>query len=178
MKRVIKTLCLFLYYAIGIHFPTQPIPSYRFGYWFRGILLKGIADFCGKGVIVKHRCYLGAGTGFRVGERSQLGENARIDQNVTLGNDVVMGPDVVIMTNAHAFEDLDTPINRQGALPIRPVVIGNDVWLGTRVIVMPGVTIGDHAVIGAGSIVTKDVPPKAVMVGNPARILRYRGERQ
>jgi acetyltransferase-like isoleucine patch superfamily enzyme len=54
------------------------------------------------------------------------------------------------------------------------VVIGNDVWIGTHAVIMPGITIGDGAVVGAGSIVTKDVPPLAVVVGTPARILRQR----
>lgn len=177
MKGLLKPLCLFLFYTLGRCFPMQPMPFYQEGYWLRAALLKVIAESCGKDVIVKSNCYIGGGVGLKVGDRSQLGENARIGRNVTLGRDVVMGPDVVIMTNAHAFERLDVPVNQQGSLPEQPVVIGNDVWIATRVIIMPGVTIGDQAVIGAGSIVTKDIPPKAVAVGNPAKVIRYRGDR-
>jgi len=176
MKRFVKIFCLFLYYAVGTHFPTQPMPGWRFGYWFRDQLVRHIADTCGRDIKVKHHCYIGKGQGLRIGDRTQLGHNARIDQCVTIGDDVLMGPDVVILTNTHEFENLGIPINRQGKIHVRPVVIGNDVWLGTRVIVMPGVRIGDHAVIGAGSVVTKDVPPRAVVAGNPARLIRYRGE--
>ena len=59
---------------------------------------------------------------------------------------------------------------------LRPVSIGNDVWIGARVIVLGGVTIGNGAVIGAGSVVTRDVPPYAVVAGTPARLIRYRFE--
>lgn len=93
---------------------------------------------------------------------------------VQIGQDVVMGPDVVIMTTAHAWEDPAVPVRLQGDLPIAPVVIGDDVWLGTRVIVMPGVIIGKGAIIGAGSIVTKDVADFAVVAGAPARLIRWR----
>lgn len=95
-----------------------------------------------------------------------------------MGNDVVMGPDVVLMSSAHAFEATDIPVNLQGGLPRRPIVIGHDVWIGTRVIVLPGVTIGNKAIIGAGSVVTKPVTPWAIVAGNPARIIRYRGDRK
>jgi acetyltransferase-like isoleucine patch superfamily enzyme len=88
-----------------------------------------------------------------------------------------MGPDVVMMSSSHAFEHLDVPVNQQGSLPRQRITIGNDVWIGTRSIVLPGVTIGDKAVIGAGSVVTKDVPAYAIVAGNPAKIIRYKGDR-
>jgi maltose O-acetyltransferase len=172
-----KKLALAVYYLVGKRFPTQPVPGYKIGYAFRRWLLRFIADECGDGVIVKQNCYFGSALGLRVGHRAQLGDGARIDHNVTIGDDVVMGPDVVIMTHAHAFEDTDVPVNRQGGQPLRPVVVGNDVWFGTRVIVMPGVTIGDGAVVGAGSVVTKDVPAYTIVGGNPARVIRPRGAR-
>jgi maltose O-acetyltransferase len=88
-----------------------------------------------------------------------------------------MGPDVVIMTTAHAFEDPSSLVRLQGDVPIRSVTIGNDVWIGTRSIILPGVTLGDGCIIGAGSVVTRSVPPFAVAAGNPARVIRQRGDR-
>lgn len=109
-----------------------------------------------------------------MGDRSQLGENLKAEADLILGNDVLMGPDVIMLSSSHAFDRLDLPINQQGARPRHPIVIGNDVWIGTRVIILPGVRIGDHAIIGAGSVVTKDVPPLAIIGGNPARFIRSR----
>ena len=175
---MLRKIALMLYYAIAQHFPTQPQPGWRIGYALRRRLLKRIARRCGEDVFVKQHCYFGSGATLEVGDRSQLGHNARIGPSVTIGDDVLMGPDIVIMTTAHAFEDPDRTIREQGALPVEPVVIGDDVWIGTRAIVMPGVTIGDGAVIGAGSIVTRDIPPMSIAVGNPARVLRRRGEKR
>lgn len=177
MRRLVRQFCLLAYYMFAQHFPTQPVPSWRFGYFLRRLLVKRIFKKCGKGVIVKQHAYFGSGDEIEVGDRSQIGANSRIDHDVILGNDVVMGPDVVIMSNAHEFEDPTVPINLQGAKERRPVIVGNDVWIGTRVIVMPGVKIGDGAVIGSGVVVTKDVPPLAIVVGTAGRVLRYRGDR-
>lgn len=177
LSNVTKVIALFLYYGFARFFPTQPMLGYQIGYWLRRNLLRFIVDECGNDVIVKSNCYFGTGQGIKVGDRSQLGQNARIGPYTTIGDDVVMGPDVVIMTTSHAFEDPVVPINRQGSLPIKPIIIGNDVWIGTRAIILPGVKVGDKAIIGAGSVVTKDVPPLAIVGGVPAKIIRYRGER-
>lgn len=171
-----KKISLFLYYAFARWLPTQPMPGWKVGYVVRRVLIGRIAAFVGTGVLVKHNAQVGAGIGLRIGDRSQLGHNCRIGNYVTIGADVVMGPDVVIMTSAHAFDRRDLPINQQGALPIRPVEIGDDVWIGTRVIIMPGVCIGRGAVIGAGSVVTKNVPSYAIVVGSPGRVIRFRGQ--
>jgi maltose O-acetyltransferase len=175
-RKAKKIFSLIIYYTIAKRFPTQPVPGYRFGYWLRRKLIKNIASRCGEDVIVKQNAYIGKGEGLIIGNRSQIGQNARIGRNVIIGDDVLMGPDVVIMTDTHAYEDLEKPINQQGKLDNQPVYIGNDVWIGTRVIIMPGVKIGDKAVIGAGSVVTKDIPSGAVAAGVPARVIKMRGK--
>jgi maltose O-acetyltransferase len=82
-----------------------------------------------------------------------------------------MGPDVKIYTKNHNFDNIDIPIQFQGHTS-EAVNIGDDVWLGANVIVLPGVSIHSHSVIAAGSIVTKDVPAFSIVAGVPAKVIR------
>jgi maltose O-acetyltransferase len=93
---------------------------------------------------------------------------------IKIGNDVMMGQDVLIYTTRHNDYRIDIPMNRQGMAKVEPVEIGNDVWIGSRVIILPGVHISDGCIIGAGSVVTKDIPPYSVAVGAPAKVVRKR----
>lgn len=134
-------------------------------------------DGCGIGVNIESGADFGKGRGISVGNRSGIGVRARIDEPVSIGDDVMMAPDVLIFTRNHRFSRLDIPMAQQGGSKAKPVRIGNDVWLGERSIIMPGVTIGDGAIVGAGSVVRKDVPPLAIVIGNPAEIVDYRSAR-
>ncbi|MBO8186258.1 sugar O-acetyltransferase [Streptomyces spirodelae] len=88
---------------------------------------------------------------------------------ITIGRDVQIGPNVQLLTPTH---ELDAERRRAGWEKGVPVTIGDNVWLGGGVIVCPGVTIGADTVVGAGSVVTKDLPPGVLAVGNPARVVR------
>ena len=87
-----------------------------------------------------------------------------------------MGQDVIVYTTRHKDDRVDIPMREQGMAEVLPVTIGNDVWIGSRVIILPGVTIGDGCIIGAGAVVTKDVPPYSVVGGVPGRIIRKRNQ--
>ena len=95
---------------------------------------------------------------------------------VMIGKDVMMASEVIILTANHTFDRLDIPMRLQGARDVKPVRIGDDVWIGMRSIILPGVQIGRGAVIGAGAVVTKDVPEYAVVGGNPAKVIKFRNE--
>jgi len=88
----------------------------------------------------------------------------------------MMGPDVMIYTQNHRFDRIDIPMIEQGNTEPKPVVIEDDVWIAARSIILPGVTIGKGAVIAAGAVVTKDVPPYTVVGGVPARKIKLRIE--
>ncbi len=109
-----------------------------------------------------------------LGNNSGIGERALITRNVVIGNDVMMGPDVKIYTVNHEFSNTKIPMNKQGFRNSRRVVIEDDVWIGANVIILPGVTIGKGSVLGAGCVISKDVEPYSIMVGNPARKVKSR----
>lgn len=109
-----------------------------------------------------------------IGDNSGLGVNCRVQGTVIIGNNVMMGPDVLIYTTNHEFRNKNVPMQQQGYQQEKPVIIGNDVWIGARAIILPGVNIGDGVVIGAGAVVTKDVPAYCVCAGNPARVVNRR----
>ena len=96
------------------------------------------------------------------------------DTHIYIGDHTMLGPNVVLATGGHPILPRLRERQMQFNLPIR---IGRNCWLGAGVIVLPGVTIGDNTVIGAGSVVTKDIPADVVAVGNPCRVLRPIGER-
>lgn len=85
---------------------------------------------------------------------------------IKMGNDVLFGPGVKIISSNHGFHDY----HQISSAP--PIYIGNKTWIGTNAIILPGVSIGKHSVVGAGSVVTKSFPDYSVIAGNPARLLR------
>lgn len=116
-----------------------------------------------------------AGTAsIRIGAFSFIGRGSELDvsQRVLIGEHVLFGPGVFITDHNHNIAS-NARIDEQGCTA-SDVIIGDDVWLGARVVVLPGVTIGTGAVVGAGAVVTKSIPEYSVSVGVPARVLRRR----
>ncbi len=114
---------------------------------------------------------------FEIGEHSFVGTNAVLGAGggIQIGNNVLIGQSVNIHAESHVFDDCTRPIREQGVI-YRTVVIEDDVWVGSKATILGGVTVGHGAVIGAGAVVTRSVPPLAIVVGVPARVLRYRGQ--
>ena len=114
-----------------------------------------------------HHVHLGKGV------YANFGATFVDDTHIYIGDGTMLGPNVVIATAGHPID----PELRARALQYNmPVHIGRNCWLGAGVIVMPGVTIGDNTVIGAGSVVTKDIPSGVVAVGNPCKVMREVGQ--
>lgn len=108
-----------------------------------------------------------------IGDFSELGTNCLIQTGTKIGDYVIMGPDVKIYTKNHGYSRLDIPISLQ-EIEYEPTQIGNDVWLGANVIITPGVKIGNHVIVAAGAVVTKDVPDYAIVGGVPAKVIKSR----
>ncbi|MCC6730581.1 MAG: acyltransferase [Chthonomonadales bacterium] len=165
-----------LYYAVARRLPGSTDPGGVLWKAIRVLACRRLFARCGCGVNVERSASFGWGAGVHLGDYSDIGVNARIHGTVFIGSHVMMGPDVAIWTNNHAFDRVDVPMTQQGMQGERPVVIEDDVWIGTRAILLRGVRIGRGAVIGAGAVVARDVPDWAIVVGNPARVVRYRNE--
>ena len=148
----------------------------------------GLHQIClGEGAIVHRDCWIQttvsddkeASAKLRIGAGAGIGMGACISaaREIVIGDYVLMGRNVYISDHAHAFEDVAVPIMNQGLNAIAPVSIGRETWLGQNVVVLPGVTIGRHCVIGANSVVNSSIPDLSVAVGAPARVIkRYNRE--
>jgi len=113
----------------------------------------------------------------RIGQRTFVGHGTTIgcNEHLSIGRNCLIGEYVSIRDNDHEFRVLATPIQDQGQR-VAPVIIGDDVWIGAKATVTPGVRIGDGCVVGANAVVTHDLPANAIAVGVPARVIRRRGE--
>lgn len=109
-----------------------------------------------------------------MGDHAGIGRDCELHGEVHLGNNVLMAPEVVFYTVNHEHGSLDVPMGQQGDTPMRPIYVGNDVWFGRRSMIMPGVTIGDHCIVAAGAVVTKDVPAYSIVGGVPAKVVGTR----
>lgn len=130
----------------------------------------------GENVNVERGARFGWWAGIEIGAYSGIGINCQIPANIKIGSDVMVGPDVLIIDQSHRFDSVEIPMRLQGDHAPAPVTIHDDVWIGARAIILPGVTISKGAIIGAGAVVTKDVPSYAICAGNPARVIKYRNE--
>jgi acetyltransferase-like isoleucine patch superfamily enzyme len=115
---------------------------------------------------------------FLLGEYGFVGRDCTIYPNVKAGRFVLIAPEVSILGGDHEFRKVGVPICFSGRGFISETIIGDDVWIGMSAKILAGVSIGSGAIVAAGSIVTQDVPPFAIVAGIPAKIVRYRFEKQ
>lgn len=134
-------------------------------------VLRQLLGALGQGSFIKPPLYVDYGTNISIGERTFInyGLVALDVLPITIGSDVQIGPNTQLLTPTHP---LDAELRRAKWEAGRAIVIEDNVWLGGGVIVLPGVTIGRNSVVGAGSVVTRDVPPNVLVVGNPAGFVR------
>lgn len=172
----VKLLFLLLYYLLLRYLPASD-NGFKLSIVFRkmrSVVGRFVFDGCGRNVNIERCADFGTGSGICIGDNSGLGIRCKVRGPLVLGDDVMMGPDVLIFTSNHEIGRTDIPMRLQGNGAVKRVTISSDVWIGARVIILPGVTIGKGAVIGAGAVVAKDVPDYAIVGGVPAKIIGYR----
>lgn len=142
----------------------------------REALLKEMFAEIGEGCYVEppfHANWAGANVYFGNNVYANFNLTLVDDTDIYVGDKVMFGPNVTVATAGHP---IDPELRYQAMQYNIPVHIGENVWIGANAVVLPGITIGDNSVIGAGSVVTKDIPPNVIAVGNPCRVIREIGE--
>ena len=173
MRGMMKYIGLFFYKTVAVHFPV----SYS-RIWgglskaLRGGCAKLILENCGSNVNIEKGADF-AST-ITIGNNSGIGKNSVIGSYTKIGDNVMMGEACIIYTRNHRFDRTDIPMCQQGFDEYKPVVISNDVWIGARVTILPGTKIGTGVVIGAGAVVTGEIPDYAIVGGVPAKVIRFR----
>jgi len=167
-RELVRAFHFVVYSAITSRLPRS---ASRGGRAWRSLRLwncRHLFPECGEGVNIERGAKFGSGRWVRIGDRSGIGVNAEILGPVRIGHDVMMAPDVLIMTQNHVIADTSLPMAKQGLTDHRPVEIGDDVWIGSRAIILPGVKVGSGAVIAAGAVVSKNVSELSIVGGVPA----------
>ncbi|WP_415972957.1 sugar O-acetyltransferase [Rhodococcus sp. 077-4] len=110
------------------------------------------------------------GTNIRIGRNVFVNQNCRFNDlgGIDIGDDVMLGPNVSLITSGHPTE----PVGRRSGITSAPIIIGRNVWIGTSALIMQGVTVGADAIVGAGAVVTRDVPPRTLVAGVPATVVK------
>lgn len=142
----------------------------------RAEIMRQLFGSVGKDAWIEPPIRLAYGSHIHIGDSFYANFNLVIvdDVDVSIGNHVIIAPNVMISTTGHP---VDPDLRRPANLFSFPVTIEDDVWIGAGAIILPGITIGKNSVIGAGSVVTKNIPANVVAVGNPCRVLRTISDR-
>lgn len=171
--KISKLICLVFYYGILKQLPATNNRYLIFVRKSRSFIAGKLFKNAGKNINIEKGANFGIGNDIEIGDNSGIGVDCFIRGPLKIGNNVMMGPEVQILTKNHIIERTDISMIEQGSY-VKPVLIGNDVWIGTRAIILPGVEIGDGSVIGAGSVLTKNIEPYSIVGGVPAKLIRKR----
>lgn len=175
-RKLKRILCLLLYYGLFKNCPEHSLPRGKTWMLLRRWTVSPVLRHAGKELAINKGAHFGSGSTLSLGDYSSLGIDARIIGDVTIGNYVGMAHDVFICAYGRNFSDPDSPMIWQGKVPDKPIVIEDDVIIFASAIILPGVRVCTGSVIGAGAVVTRNVPPYAIVGGNPAMVVKWRKE--
>lgn len=166
-----KKICYFLYCSFAKHLPDGLGPIGKSARCLRKALVRPLLKRSSKVFSVDAGADFGNGSCLELSEHTNIGPYFSLTGSgtVSFGEHIAMGRECMFITQNHKYLE-----EGYDGFEVKDITVGNHVWFGHRVIVLPGVTIGDHAIVGAGSVVTKDVPNYAIVAGNPAKVIKYR----
>lgn len=167
-----KKIKLLFYYLFFSKLPNSWWPGGKLFNRLRVSCVKGIIPV-GKNTKIQRSVYIGSGNNIVIGSNCQVNELVRLD-NVNIGNNVMIARECIILGKMHESADIHTPMNEQGVKDVKRTCIEDDVWLGLRVVVMPGIHIRKGTIIAAGAVVTKDTEAYGVYGGVPAKLIKQR----
>ena len=168
-----RRIALILYYTFIRRLPHSRLSkiSNRIRCWYVARVLKIIES--PKDCYFEPNIYIGNGVNLTIGKYCQINEDVFI-QGAKIGSHVMIAPNVSIISKSHNIDSIDIPMSIQGETMEKLPIIEDDVWIGRNAVIMPGVRIGKGAIIGAGSVVTKDVESYFIVGGVPAKLIRKR----
>lgn len=162
-----------VYHLFAKHMPLSALRFNFGGKRLRGWCAKLIMKSCGRNVNIEKGALFSQDVS--IGDNSSIGMDSwLLNPAITIGNDVMMGPYCIMLTTNHETSNTEIPMWHQGFTAPNPIVIEDDVWIGARVTILGGVTIGHGSIIGAGSVVTKSCEPYSIIAGNPAKLIKKR----
>jgi maltose O-acetyltransferase len=162
-----------LYYLLARHLPRSYVRYSMGARAIRAFILKRLFKSFGKNVNIEPKVIFFNMSESEIGDNSGIGMCSYIG-TMKIGRDVMIGEELMAISRNHEFVSTEIPMRLQGFQKDRPITIEDDVWIGARVTILPGIIVGKGSIIGAGSVVTKAVPPDTVVAGNPAKIIRKR----
>lgn len=168
-----RSMYWLLYYVFARHLPGNYTPYGFASKKIRAFICKPMFKEFGENVDIGNKVVFTSARNSKIGSNSGVGAWSTIGA-ISIGDYVMMGTDCLIISRNHCFDDCSIPMSMQGFKEEEPVVIESDVWIGSRVIILPGVVVGRGSIIGAGSVVTKNVEPYTIVGGNPAKIIGKR----
>lgn len=199
LASIILARCTYLLFALREAFKGSKIyPFINFDGKISRLVVQGrvsmqsgmVIDTQAGNVVIGERVWINKGVEIvssgliSIGSGTTIQRRASLIGNVTLGEGCIIAPNVFISSGTHIFSEYPNITIREQERKVsaegrrssfdKPVVIGRDVWLGINVVIMQGVTIGDSAIVGANSVVTRDVSARAIVCGAPAKIVKYR----
>ena len=169
---MIKYVSLLLYYSFAKYLPSSFYPGGNFFNKIRIRLLKNIFPI-GINCKIQNNVHFGKGTDIEIGNNCQINSNVQLN-NVKINDYVMIAPGVTILGRMHDFSTKNIPMILQGERIVKQTVIEKDVWIGTNVIIMPGIKLAKGCIIGAGGVVTKDTQPYGIYGGIPAKLIKMR----